>query len=594
MKGSLKSLSDDVRVAVRFFGLAHKVRPTYIPLAIMGCTVKAFAPFLNIIMPKFIIDELMGARRVDVFVLLIAMVVIGNGVLSLLGKFFDTKLDIAGMALRSGLQLYLGEHIMNLDFEQLEDPQVLNQKEEALFAVNNQGAIFEMIHCSLSLIQTTVTLIGTAFIISLLNPLVLLLIVVVLLFNTLIYAKSQEISFKFGKQLIPINRKFGYYAPLAIDYSIAKEMRIYNMTDFLMEKIIEFKDQSLDTFNHLFSLNGKYQGITNVNLQLQMIVVYAYMTWRVFAKAIGIGDFTMYIAAANSFSSCISDFLRTFVFFRRSCKYLDLYVKFHDIPRRMTSGSDKPNISSDVRVEFKNVWFKYPRAEEYTIKDLSITINAGERLSVVGENGAGKTTFIKLLCRLYEPERGEILLNGKNIREFDHAEYMRLLSVVFQDYKLFSFTVKENLTLDSDYDEAAANLALERAGILEKVEGLSNGINTSLYKNFDEKGTEMSGGEMQKLAIARAIYKNAAIVILDEPTAALDPYAEFEIYSHFNHLIQNKTAVYISHRLSSCKFCDKIAVFHNGELEEYGTHAELSTAGGKYSQMWSAQAQYYV
>lgn len=325
-----------------------------------------------------------------------------------------------------------------------------------------------------------------------------------------------------------------------------------------------------------------------------MIIVYAYMVWKVFKGAIGIGDFTMYISATNNFSTQVSQLLTQFIELRQMCRYLDLYLQFEALPIKVQEGSRKIEALSSVNIEFKNVWFKYPQAEDYTLKDVSLTLNSGEKMSIVGQNGAGKTTFIKLLCRLYEPERGEILINGVNVKEYAFDEYTKLLSVVFQDYKLFSFTIKENMSFNQACNEEELEIALQKSGVRDKVASLDKGVETSLYKNFDKEGTELSGGEMQKLAIARAIYKNAPIVVLDEPTAALDPYAEYEIYAKFNELVKNKTAIYISHRLSSCRFCDKIAVFDNGRLIEQGTHTELKEQDGKYAQMWKAQAQYYV
>jgi ATP-binding cassette subfamily B protein/ATP-binding cassette subfamily C protein len=225
---------------------------------------------------------------------------------------------------------------------------------------------------------------------------------------------------------------------------------------------------------------------------------------------------------------------------------------------------------------------------------VSLIIRSGEKLSIVGQNGAGKTTFIKLLCKLYEPQEGEIRINGVNIREYSREEYNRLLAVVFQDFKLFSFSVKENISFYHNSEERKLYHALEKAGLKDRIDKLEQGIETSIYKNFDKEGVELSGGENQKMAIARAIYKDSPIVILDEPTAALDPYAEFEIYTRFNELVSNKTAIYISHRLSSCRFCDHIAVFDHGELVEYGTHKELEGKNGLYSKMWHTQAQYYA
>ncbi|MDE5679135.1 MAG: ABC transporter ATP-binding protein/permease, partial [Lachnospiraceae bacterium] len=244
-------------------------------------------------------------------------------------------------------------------------------------------------------------------------------------------------------------------------------------------------------------------------------------------------------------------------------------------------------------IEFKNVDFTYPNTEVQVLKNVSLTLHAGEHLSVVGLNGAGKTTFVKLLCRLYDPTAGEILLDGVNISEYDYNEYMQLFSPVFQDFKLFAFSMKENIILGDDMKQEAVLPLVKQVGLEEKVSSMEKGLDTSLFKFYEEDGIEPSGGEQQKLAIARALYKKAPVVILDEPTAALDPVAEYDIYRQFEELVGGKTAVYISHRLSSCKFCDRIAVFSEGRVAEYGAHDELLKLGGIYAEMFAAQAQYY-
>lgn len=245
-------------------------------------------------------------------------------------------------------------------------------------------------------------------------------------------------------------------------------------------------------------------------------------------------------------------------------------------------------------IEFRNVSFQYPGTDRYALKNLSMKLSVGEKLAIVGMNGSGKTTMIKLLCRLYDPQEGEILLNGVDIRKFKQDEYCRLFSVVFQDFMLYPFPLAENIAVSCDYDDALVCKCLNDAGFGARLSSLENGLDTYLYKDYDDSGVEISGGEAQKLAIARAIYKEAPFILLDEPTAALDPLAEYEIYSNFDKITGTKTAVYISHRLSSCRFCEKIAVFHEGELVQLGTHEELvADTTGKYYELWSAQAQYY-
>lgn len=246
------------------------------------------------------------------------------------------------------------------------------------------------------------------------------------------------------------------------------------------------------------------------------------------------------------------------------------------------------------RIAFRNVSFKYPGTERYALKNLSLELVVGEKLAIVGMNGSGKTTMIKLLCRLYDPQEGEILLNGVDIRKFKQEEYSRLFSVVFQDFMLYPFPLAQNVAVSGSYDSGLVRKCLEDVDFGERLASMEKGLETYLYKDYEDEGIEISGGEAQKIAIARAIYKEAPFILLDEPTAALDPLAEYEIYSNFDRITGTKTAVYISHRLSSCRFCGKIAVFHEGELVQFGSHKELvADRSGKYYELWSAQAQYY-
>lgn len=267
------------------------------------------------------------------------------------------------------------------------------------------------------------------------------------------------------------------------------------------------------------------------------------------------------------------------------------------MPNNMYYGTltTEKRADNEYEIEFHNVSFKYPGTDIYALKNLNLKFNIGQRMAVVGMNGSGKTTMIKLLCRLYDPTDGEITLNGINIKKYEYDEYLNIFSVVFQDFKLFSFTLGQNVAASLNYDSAQAEKCLAMAGFKDRMNTMPKGLDSPLYKDFEEDGVEISGGEAQKIALARALYKDAPFIVLDEPTAALDPVAEFEIYSKFNEIIGDKTAVYISHRLSSCRFCDDIAVFHEGELIQRGSHdALLADKDGKYCELWNAQAQYYT
>ena len=272
---------------------------------------------------------------------------------------------------------------------------------------------------------------------------------------------------------------------------------------------------------------------------------------------------------------------------------INYYYEIINTEDEITYGKQEIDLSSEIEIIFKDVSFKYPGSENYALKGINLTIHNGEHLAIVGRNGSGKTTLIKLLCRFYDVTSGEIIINGINVKEYSKESLMKFYSVVFQDFKIFAIPLSENISADKEYDREKLYLCLEQVNIKDKVEKMSDRENTYLYKNINKKGVDISGGEAQKIAIARALYKNSPLVILDEPTSALDPVAENEIYSRFNSFTENKTAIYISHRLSSCIFCDRIAVFDKANLVEEGTHEELLSYGGKYSELWHAQASYY-
>jgi ABC-type multidrug transport system fused ATPase/permease subunit len=282
--------------------------------------------------------------------------------------------------------------------------------------------------------------------------------------------------------------------------------------------------------------------------------------------------------------------------------FMSAYIGYMFFPDEAASGKDVPSEESFDGITLEHVSFRYPGTEQWVLRDVNLQIRKGESISLVGLNGSGKSTLIKLICRLYDVTEGAIKLCGKNIQEYSYEEYVKLLSVVFQDFKLFGYTIEENVRLGGVQNEtkkvgaqtADLGKVYEMSGIADWVESLEKKGQTLLGKEYDESGVEPSGGQAQKLAIARAIYRNSPVVILDEPTAALDPVAEYEIYNRFHDLIGNKTAIYVSHRLSSCKFCDKIVVLDDHTIKEIGTHDELLARGGLYANLFQTQAKWYV
>ena len=313
---------------------------------------------------------------------------------------------------------------------------------------------------------------------------------------------------------------------------------------------------------------------------------------QVFQNGLSIGDFVMFAAAASSFATSLTATFSEATQSLLTARMIAPYRQFLRLKDRMPKAEGSVDGQAQA-LRFENVSFRYPRAQAPTLRHLNLTLKKGQRLAVVGENGAGKTTMIKLLLRLYDPDEGRILLGDRDIRELSPKEYAEQFSVVFQDFKLFAFSVRENICLGREEQERLDRV-LAQTGLDELLAGYEKGVDTSVYKQFDEKGVEFSGGERQKIAIARALYKDAPIVVMDEPTAALDPIAEEEIYNQLNNLIHGRTALFISHRLSSCKFCDEVAVFQEGRVVEQGSHEELMKEEGLYRRMFTAQSQYYV
>jgi len=396
-----------------------------------------------------------------------------------------------------------------------------------------------------------------------------------------------------------IRKKYGHFNFLywggGMDYQKGKDARIYHISNLLHSYFAPF-DKWMENWNKRITKVWAAAAFSDsFSGGLIWAGAYIFVTLQAIAGVITIGAVLLYANALNRFARGLTDLASSFSQFAVTAKRQQAvieYMNFPDVLHKGTLPVEKRR-DNEYEIEFRNVSFQYPGSEAYSLRNFSIKLNIGQKLAIVGMNGSGKTTMIKLLCRLYDPTEGVITLNGFDIKKYDYAEYMRIFSVVFQDFKVFSFKLSENIACSTEIDNERATQAIQMVGLSERTEKMPDGLDTYLYSDFD-KGVEISGGEAQKIALARALYKDAPFIVLDEPTAALDPIAEFDIYSKFNGIVGDKTAIYISHRLSSCRFCDDIAVFHEGALIQRGNHDTLvADMSGKYYELWNAQAQYY-
>lgn len=412
------------------------------------------------------------------------------------------------------------------------------------------------------------------------------------------HSLSEKKQFNIFNSAVKFNPILEYYNQKYLNENESgKDVRIFDVKGLINEEIEEkIYKPTLIMRNGVFKVWSTIGQISTVSTNLLGGLVYIFVGLKALSGAFGAGKVVEYYGAITKLINACTDIAGNAGYLRANNVQLKQEIEYLNLVSDMENGTRTiEDIDTDNCIfEFHNVTFVYPETDVLILNGFNMKIKSGEHLAVVGMNGSGKSTMIKLLCRLYDPTKGKITLNGIDIREFDYSEYLKLFSIVFQDFKLLAFPVSENVACSDEYDEEKVWKCLEMAGIKERVEEFPKKLRQSVYKLYEKDGIDLSGGEEQKIAIARALYKDAPFVILDEPTAALDPIAESDIYSRFNDIAGNKTAVYISHRLSSCRFCNRIVVFDKGTIIQEGTHEELlSESNGKYSELWNAQAQYY-
>lgn len=585
------------KVLSYFYGIVWKEKPQYFAYMVVRILVKSLLPFLTIMIPKLILEELMGDKDIRVLILCVFFLAGGTYLLNILCHIAERQVFKLDDWFYRYFETKICYKSMTMDFEHTENPEVLNQAEKAANGMwFYSGGLRGLSDCFVLLVSAVLTLLGTIAIISTASPLLFVIALFAVVGSSLVVRQINKldiVTFNKGPQ---INRGFGYIFMELVDPRYGKDIRLYGGQDILMKLGADNLKELYLVFKELHDGAQKWECVNAVILAIKNIGIYMYLGYLTWIRSITVGAFMMLVAAANTFKDSLESIITQLQQLHKKAGFMNEYRLFMEYEDALVHGERQVEGAAEYCIEFKNVSFCYPRSNVYVLKNVNIKIANGEHLSVVGLNGAGKTTFIKLLCRMYDVTEGEILLNGVNIKEYDYKEYMKLLSVVFQDFKLFAMSFEDNIRM-GDWEKERTELTelLELSGLKEKVDSLPQGLDTSIYKAFDKSGIEPSGGEQQKMAIARALYKSAPIVILDEPTAALDPLAEHEIYQQFDRLVGGKTAVYISHRLSSCKFCDRIAVFAHNTIKEYGTHEELAAMpDGIYAQMYQAQAQYYV
>ncbi len=603
------------KVIFSAFKEMHRLEKRLIPTSIAVSIVMAVMPFVNVWFTSKIIDLLDTGTEMNELFLYIGLAVGINLILFFVNYFLSDMYYMYRSLMYNKELQNISVNLFKMEYQRLENgdfKELVHKHSEAQDRVFS--SFVQLSWMMRDFLSGLITLVISVIIIFPLlkigfkttgntffeKPVFLLTIFGAIAVMTgiilVIALKMNKMWFKASDEYSRLDRIFYYFLNMFSDYNTGKEIRLYkeqkliehNATDKLLtdgERVLKKASMNSAKSSSFIAVLGAVVGFG----------IYLFIGVKGLYGLFGIGSLVLY---CGSFMQIINGIMKMAATFGKTEEMVPLVNYYFDIMNTkddMTYGSKVLDLTDKFEIEFKNVSFRYPGAENDSLKNVNLTIHNGEHLAVVGRNGSGKTTFIKLMCRLYDVTEGEILINGENIKEYTAESLMSLYSVVFQDFKIFSTTLAQNISAGSDYNREKLFDALDKSNIKERVQKMENEENTYLYKDLDKAGVEISGGEAQKLALARALYKDSPIVILDEPTAALDPVAENEIYNRFNSFVNHKTAIYISHRLSSCIFCSRIAVFDKAELVQNGTHEELlENKEGKYYELWNAQAQYYI
>lgn len=592
----------------------NKMDKRLVPVCVCKAILDAVSPFINLWFSSKIIDQITLSGSVKTLICYICIALLLNFTICFIGNDLAYKYNSYRKLLLKKEQCNIAQKLFTIEYQKIEDgdfKDLIHKHADSQKIISS--AFLQLAWTSVSFVYGIMTIIISLIIIAPLlrigltatgdtfleKPSFLIVIITSIIITVaiivLIALRMNRKWYETNEEYAKLDRVFYYFVDLFSNYKTGKEIRIYKEKDLIEHKSTELLLTTGEKILKNASLNAaKSSSVIAIITSVLGFGVYLFIGTKALFGLFTIGNLVLYCGA---FMQIVSGFMNLAVTFGQTAQMIPVvnyYFNIMNTEDELKYGTKTIDKNKPINIEFKNVSFIYPGSEVYALKNVNIKIAPGEKLAIVGRNGSGKTTFIKLLCRFYDVNEGEILINDINIKEYNKESLIDLYSVVFQDFKIFSTTLLQNISAENQYDKGKLEDVLQKSNLNTRVSSLPNKEFSYIYKNIDKQGVEISGGEAQKLALARALYKDAPIVILDEPTAALDPVAENEIYNNFNSFVKNKTAIYISHRLSSCVFCDYIAVFKDSKLVEYGTHNELLKADGEYNRLWKSQAKYYT
>lgn len=614
---TMQLFKENMKLIWKGYKEAYSFEPKMIIISIVQGIFQAIMPFVSLFFTSWILNILFVNPSFEELTPVIAVTLVITFFASLLANGLEHYRVALIYQARDKKEMKINNKVIFMDYELIEKSEVHEMRSYlAMSELSGGQGLFYIFNNTKTLINMLCSmLISLGFVLTLFiaeipsdNPLsylnsywfltgFIIGYIIYFMYASKVYERAVDALNDMLEKASLINNTFGFIMSQLMDYQSGKEIRLYNQQKIYSSVIDDTSKVTSEALTKMQNEENKGTVKLQIFIHLFLGLGFLYSALKAIGGAILPGSIVIYTGAVSNFVQSFPEFVSEFSQLYNNNKVLKKYFEFLDLKSVKHEGTlpVEKRVDNEYEFEVRNVSFKYPGTEEYVLKNINLKLTIGEKMAIVGMNGSGKTTFIKLLSRLYDPTEGEILLNGIDIRKYDYDDYLRLFSVVFQDFGLYSFNLGQNVAASTEYDEERVMSAIKDAGFYERYKKFPQGLNTYLYQNFEKDGVEISGGEAQKIAMARAIYKDAPIVILDEPTAALDPIAEFEIYSQFDKIVGQKTALFISHRLSSCRFCDEIVVFDEGRIVQRGTHNELvRKTNEKYYELWNAQAQYYV
>jgi ATP-binding cassette subfamily B protein len=587
-----------LRYIPRFFSLIWQTNKFYFSANIIMRLVKSMLPVMLLWVGKLIIDEVVlqsaAVEKEFSYIWLLLGVELGLALISnLLSRAIGLTDGLLGDLYANKSSVELIQKAASMQLSQLEDATFYDKLERARRQTNNRVTLMSTV---LSQGQDIITVISLITGLIVFQPFLILLLLVAIIPSFLNEIKFSRFSYSLVRSWTPERRELDYLRYIGASDVTAKEVKLFSLADFLSERFSKLADKYYLANRALAVKRAVWGSLFNVIGDLSYYAAYVIIVIRTVAGVITIGDLTFLAGSFRNLRNQLQSIFQRFTRITESALYLKDYFDFMDI-KNEELGDSKSVPIGPIRegFTFDNVSFKYPESENYVLRKVSFTLNAGEKMALVGENGAGKTTLVKLILRMYEPTEGRILLDGKDIWSFDPNEYQKCFGVIFQDFVRYHFTARENIAIgkiDELSNQDRIEYAARKSLADQVVESLPDKYNQQLGKRFHE-GKDLSGGQWQKVALARAYMKNAQVIVLDEPTAALDARAEFEAFERFTELSEGKTAVLISHRFSTVRMADRILVLKNGGVLEIGTHEELLSQGGLYAELFNYQAQGY-